>query len=103
VLLLTEEGAWEKRRTSKVYAVEKEMTVSEERYKDLMGALEVLEASLLRVLHWWLSCLYILVVTFQMVPVNFGGAGTRLRKVHHQNKANTNLQSTNNMEKTVSW
>lgn len=34
-----------------------------------------------------------------MVRVNFGGTGTRLRKVHCCNKENTNLQSTNNFEK----
>ena len=48
--LLGKEGALEKRRTSKLYAVEKEMTVSEEWYKGLMGALDAQEASVLRVL-----------------------------------------------------
>lgn len=48
--LLSKEGALEKRRTSKLYAMEKEITVSEEWYKGLMDALDAQEASVLRVL-----------------------------------------------------
>lgn len=45
--LPSKEGALEKRRTSKLYAMEKEITVSEEWYKGLMGALDAQEASVL--------------------------------------------------------
>lgn len=64
-----------------------------------MGALDAQEVSVLRVLWgtmlllmaFWLC---ILVFTFQMVHVNFGGMGTKLREVHLCNKGNTNLQNT---------
>lgn len=71
-----------------------------------MGALDAQEASVLRVLWgtmlllmaFWLC---ILVFTFQMVHVNFGGMGTRLTEVHLCNKGNTNLQNTNNFEEKL--
>lgn len=104
--LLSKEGALEKRRTSKLYAMEKEITVSEEWYKGLMGALDAQEASVLRVLWGTMLllmafCLCSLVFTFQMVHANFGGMGTRLREVHLCNKGNTNLQNTNYFEEKL--